>query len=59
MLIILPVAAYGVATGLIKKFTTPGGWAAEFRKVASTETRPTRFVQEVDELAIVEKGIVR
>lgn len=56
VLILLPVATYGVATGFIKKISTPGGWAAEFREIASAEIRPTRLVHEVDELAIVEKG---
>lgn len=56
VLILLPVATYGVATGFIKKITTPGGWAAEFREVAAAEIRPTLLVDEVDDLAIVEKG---
>lgn len=54
-IIVLPLAAYGVASGYVSKLTVPGGWAAEFREVASAQISPTRLVNEVEDLDIIEK----
>jgi len=55
-LIVLPLAAYGVATGYVQKITLPGGWAAEFRQIAAATIRPTRLADEVQDLSIIEKA---
>lgn len=56
VLVALPVLTYGVASGFISKVTAPGGWAAEFRQVAAQVIRPARLVDEVEDLAIIEKA---
>ncbi|MCP5088940.1 MAG: CBS domain-containing protein [Rhodobacteraceae bacterium] len=55
-LIVLPIATYGIATGYISKISTPGGWAAEFREVASANVKPTQLVDEVEDISIIEKA---
>ena len=55
-IILLPLAAYGVASGYVKKISAPGGWAAEFREIASAQIKPTRLADEVEDLTIVEKA---
>lgn len=55
-LIVLPMAAYGVASGYVAKISTPGGWAAEFREVATDLIRPARLTAEVEDLSIIEKA---
>ena len=42
-LLVLPVVAYGVASGFVSKILTPGGWAAEFREIATAEISPGPF----------------
>lgn len=54
--VILPVAAYGVASGYIAKISLPGGWAAEFRQVATAKVRPAALTEEVRNLDVIEKG---
>lgn len=55
-LIVLPLAAYGVATGYVAKISTPGGWAAEFREIAAARIKPSPLVEEVEDIAIIEKA---
>ena len=55
-LIVLPLAAYGVASGYVAKISVPGGWAAEFREIATAEIKPAKLVEEVEDLSIIEKG---
>ena len=55
-LIVLPFAAYGVASGYVQKISLPGGWAAEFRQIASDTIKPTRLADEVQDLSIIEKA---
>ncbi len=54
-LIVLPIAAYGVASGYIAKISLPGGWGAEFRQVAMAQIKPTPLAAEVQDLSIIEK----
>jgi len=55
-LIVLPLAAYGVASGYVSKISAPGGWAAEFREIAGERIKPSRLVDEVKDLNIIEKA---
>jgi hypothetical protein len=55
-LIVLPIAAYGVASGYVAKISLPGGWAAEFRQIAAATVRPTPLSDEVEDLQVIEKG---
>jgi hypothetical protein len=55
-LIVLPIAAYGVASGYVSKITTPGGWGAEFRAVAAATIKPSPLVEEVRDIEIIEKA---
>ena len=55
-LVILPFAAYGISSGYVSKIALPGGWGAEFRDIASAEIKPTRLVEEIDDLRIIEKA---
>ena len=55
-LILLPLAAYGIVTGEIKKFSAPGDWAFEFREVATARVEPSPLVDEVEDLRIIEKA---
>jgi hypothetical protein len=54
--LVLPVAAYGVASGYVAKISLPGGWAAEFRQVAAAKVSPAPLVAEVQDLSVIEKG---
>ena len=54
--IVLPFAAYGVASGYVAKISLPGGWAAEFRQIATAQIRPAPLAEEVEDLSIIEKG---
>jgi hypothetical protein len=54
--VILPLAAYGVASGYVAKITIPGGWAAEFRQIAAAKITPTPLAEAVEDLSIIEKG---
>ena len=54
--VILPMLAYGVASGYIAKISLPGGWAAEFRQVASAQIRPAPLAEEVEDLQVIEKA---
>lgn len=54
--VILPMLAYGVASGYVAKVSLPGGWAAEFRQVASAQIRPAPLAEEVESLEVIEKG---
>ena len=56
MIVVLPLAAYGIASGYVAKISVPGGWAAEFRQVAAAQIRPAPLADEVEDLAIIEKG---
>jgi hypothetical protein len=56
VLIVLPFLAYGVATGYVQKISLPGGWAAEFREIATDTIEPTRLAEEVQDLSIIEKA---
>jgi hypothetical protein len=53
--IILPIAAYGVASGYVAKISLPGGWAAEFRQIAAARITPSPLSDAVDDLNIIEK----
>lgn len=55
-LVLLPLAAYGVASGYVSKISAPGGWAAEFRQIAGDRIKPTRLADEVQDLSIIEKA---
>lgn len=55
-IIVLPLLAYGVVSGEIAKISAPGGWAAEFREVASNPIKPAALVDEVEDLSIIEKA---
>ena len=54
--VILPLAAYGVASGYVAKITIPGGWAAEFRQIAAAKITPAPLAEAVEDLSIIEKG---
>jgi hypothetical protein len=54
--VILPLAAYGVASGYVAKITIPGGWAAEFRQIAAAKITPSPLADAVEDLSIIEKG---
>lgn len=54
--ILLPIAAYGVASGFVAKITLPGGWAAEFRQIAAAKIAPSPLADAVEDLSIIEKG---
>lgn len=56
MIVVLPIAAYGIASGYVAKITVPGGWAAEFRAVATDTIKPSRLEDEVQDLSIFEKA---
>ena len=55
-IVLLPLVAYGIVSGEIAKISAPGGWAAEFREVASNPIRPAALVDEVEDLSIIEKA---
>lgn len=55
-LILLPLAAYGVASGFVSKISLPGGWAAEFRAAAGSSINPSPIADRVENLSIIEKG---
>lgn len=55
-ILLLPLATYGVASGYVSKFSAPGGWAAEFRSVARARIEPTRLVEEIEDVSIIEKA---
>ena len=53
---LLPIAAYGVASGFVAKVTLPGGWAAEFRQIAAAKITPAPLADAIEDLGIIEKG---
>ncbi len=55
VLVVLPIATYGIVSGYVSKITLPGGWAAEFREVAAAIIEPTALVEEVQGLEIIDK----
>ncbi|MEE8454687.1 MAG: CBS domain-containing protein [Limibaculum sp.] len=55
-LVVLPLAAYGVASGYVSEITTPGGWGAKFREVAGARIEPAPLADEIEDLMIIEKG---
>lgn len=55
-IVVLPLAAYGIVSGYVSKLSAPGGWAAEFREIAGTRIKPSRLVDEVQDLDIIEKA---
>lgn len=57
-LLVLPLIVYGVASGMVKEFTAPGGWGAKFREVATDVVDPSSLAIDVDDLQTVEKSSV-
>lgn len=55
-LIVLPLAAYGVASGYVAKISLPGGWGAEFRQIATAKIKPSPLADEVQDLNVIEKA---
>ena len=53
--IVLPFAAYGVASGYVAKFSV-AGFALELRQIATAQIKPARLAEEVEDLSIIEKG---
>lgn len=55
-LLLIPLIAYGVASGDIREFTAPGGWGAKFRETASNKIEPVSVDLSIDEAQFVAKG---
>lgn len=59
-LVVVPLIAYGIGSGMVQEFTAPGGWGAKFHEVAreTVDPRPTTEAAGVDveDLSIVTKG---
>jgi len=56
-----PLLVYGIASGMVREFTGPGGWGAKFReaaqaKVAVTATSLTSLAEVVQKVEMVSKG---
>ena len=56
VVVVLPFAAYGVASGYIAKIALPGGWALEFRQIAAARVQPTDLVAEAQTIDVIQKG---
>lgn len=56
VVILLPFAAYGVASGYVAKVTLPGGWAAEFRQTAAAKVQSTDLIAEAQPIDVIAKG---
>ena len=57
VVIVLPLATYGVVSGYVAKLSLPGGWAAEFRQVAAASIKPTPISPDaVQDLQVFEKA---
>ena len=63
VLILLPVAFYGAASGYIQEIAAPGGWALTFREVADDPVKgadelvtTVELGENVEEISRVEKG---
>jgi CBS domain-containing protein len=55
-LLLIPLIAYGVASGDIREFTAPGGWGATFRETARDTIEPVSISQSIEEAQFIAKG---
>lgn len=56
VVVLLPFAAYGVASGYVAKIALPGGWAIEFRQLAAAKVQPTDLIAEAQTIDVIAKG---
>lgn len=55
-LLVLPLAAYGIASGYVSEISAPGGWSAKFREVARDNIEPVPLAEDIEDLRIIEKA---
>jgi hypothetical protein len=54
-LLLTPLLVYGIASGKIQEFGTPGGWSAKFHEIANAPVVDIPLSQSVQRLEFVEK----